>query len=462
MERLENDMDDLFRKAGELYPLKITESDWDGVAGKLQEAKFGDEQTIPGANNIGTGNKRKWLFLLFLIPLGLAGLIYSSGIARKHSGSAAMLTVKSNPLPITGSVAKGSPAKKAGLSNRADQNQSADNETVRSAVIKSSDNKTFRAPAPTPKAPATNRIARGHSGLINLTGVKTTENRGSYVNQKSKYSAAHRVNIVKSEDPGSKISNENPDPSNFNKETFQNQLAKPLSLTAVSNTGNISVHGVPIRGNTTTLPENLKGSVKDADVKSAKGFYVGLLVGPDLSAVKFQSVKQLGFSLGAKVGYRFNRRLSVETGLLWDKKYYYSKGEYFDKSDAGLQFDILNLEGSCNMFEIPLAVRYDFSTHKNHNFFIKGGLSSYLMKKENYSYNAEGVYGPWQGDSTYYNSTNSIFSIVQLSAGYEFAVGKKTNISFEPYVKIPLHGIGIGDMPISSAGLYIGITHSFR
>src|SRR5450755_3420796 len=98
MERLENDMDDLFRKAGELYPLKITESDWDGVAGKLQEAKFGDEQTMPGANSIGTGNKRRWLFLLFLIPLALAGLIYTSGSARKHPGSPAPVIVRNTPL----------------------------------------------------------------------------------------------------------------------------------------------------------------------------------------------------------------------------------------------------------------------------------------------------------------------------------------------------------------------------
>ena len=35
MERLESDMDDLFLKAGELYPLKVSESDWDGVLGKI-------------------------------------------------------------------------------------------------------------------------------------------------------------------------------------------------------------------------------------------------------------------------------------------------------------------------------------------------------------------------------------------------------------------------------------------
>ena len=53
-------------------------------------------------------------------------------------------------------------------------------------------------------------------------------------------------------------------------------------------------------------------------------------------------------------------------------------------------------------------------------------------------------------DSTYYNSTNNILSILQISGGYEHQLGEKTNIWIEPYVKIPLRGIGIGNMPISS------------
>ena len=64
----------------------------------------------------------------------------------------------------------------------------------------------------------------------------------------------------------------------------------------------------------------------------ARGFYIELLAGPDLSMVKFQSVSQLGFSVGALVGYRFIKNLSLETGVLWDKKYYYSSGEYFNRS----------------------------------------------------------------------------------------------------------------------------------
>ncbi len=65
-------------------------------------------------------------------------------------------------------------------------------------------------------------------------------------------------------------------------------------------------------------------------------------------------------------------------------------------------------------------------------------------------------------DTTYKNSTNNIFSVMQLSAGYERMIGQKTKIRVEPFVKIPLQGLGIGSMPISSAGIYFGITYSLK
>src|SRR5450755_3577794 len=83
MEHLDNDMDDLFQKAGELYPLKVSESDWEGVAGKLQEESFGDLNALPGSNAIGIRNKRSRRLLLILIPLLLAGLVYTSGLIKQ-------------------------------------------------------------------------------------------------------------------------------------------------------------------------------------------------------------------------------------------------------------------------------------------------------------------------------------------------------------------------------------------
>jgi len=42
MEYLDDEMDDLFRKAGEQYPLKTSDSDWDAVLGRLQPAAGGE------------------------------------------------------------------------------------------------------------------------------------------------------------------------------------------------------------------------------------------------------------------------------------------------------------------------------------------------------------------------------------------------------------------------------------
>jgi hypothetical protein len=178
-----------------------------------------------------------------------------------------------------------------------------------------------------------------------------------------------------------------------------------------------------------------------------------------VSTVKFQSVNNLGFSLGALIGYRFNNLLSVETGLIWDKKYYYSNGEYYKKDGVALP-PTTTLDGSCSMFEIPVAIRFDFATKKNHGFFAKTGLSSYLMTSENYTFNSS--LNPYPYHVKNDSLRNNIFSILQISGGYERVISDKTKVRVEPYVKIPLQGIGKGDMPIASFGIYIGITHSFR
>lgn len=99
MERLESDMDDLFLKAGELYPLKVSESDWDGVFGKIQNENFGDLHAVSGTIAGGMRKKRRWLVLLILIPIGLTGLIYSSRFMHKQPETVSSSAVKKELTP---------------------------------------------------------------------------------------------------------------------------------------------------------------------------------------------------------------------------------------------------------------------------------------------------------------------------------------------------------------------------
>jgi len=255
-------------------------------------------------------------------------------------------------------------------------------------------------------------------------------------------------------------------------ESFHEPVEKAAPLSVYRLNENPSVYGMPFppfAKKDITLNSETAGNIAKTNTKKAgsqKGIYAVVLGGPDWSTVKMQSTEQAGYSLGILVGYRFNNRLSIETGLLWDKKNYYSDGQYFDKSKINSIHPIdkiLSVDGYCNMFEIPLNLSYYFANRNNHGFFVTTGLSSYLMKKEYYSYEASGYYGsPWTNDSTYFNSSKNLFSILQISGGYEFSIGKNTNIRIEPYVKIPLGGIGIGNMPISSMGIYFGISHLFH
>jgi hypothetical protein len=450
MEHLDNDMDDLFQKAGDHYPLKTNESDWDGVLGKLGEGGPRDQTAIPGVIAKGKTNKRRWGFLLLLIPIGLGSVIYFSHAKKKQINTPVPITAETNSLPLTGEENKKAVHESQSETQSANGKNKSSGDIILPADHFSKDRRNQKNGLAVINRNSTSAPPRIVHGKDISSGEKNSNAASVQTKESTTIPAAGKL-----QDPQASTA------------VSAGIAANTASATSAS--GQKDTSTVPDKLTAKSIPNdslpNLEPSMKDVKIKSSKGFYVGLLVGPDWSTVHFQSVKNTGFSLGILVGYRFNKRLSVESGFMFDKKYYYSTGEYFNTAKTGLPpyEKVNNLTGNCYMFEIPLNVRYDFETHKNHSFFANAGLSSYLMKKENYSVNLEGSSGPWMyPDTSYLNSTNNLFSILQLSAGYERTIGPKTKIRIEPYIKIPLQGIGIGSMPISSAGIYFGITYSFR
>jgi hypothetical protein len=458
MEHVNNDMDDLFHKAGDLYPLKTSESDWNDVLGKLKAKAAGDQSTVPGFVS-GKRIKRRWSLLLLLIPIGLGSAIYFTATKKQPRAVTAIASENSN-----------TPNNKPKISE--EKLKTEDNKNISGGIpSEKNGSQVTTGSARISKKSFTYQKIFVHSGQKE-TGSKTMDQNTTA------YEAAAAGHPLNHESQGGIIP-QSSDKDNIQRSSNKNDAAV-LTIPESGNgtreaAGSVSAASTQMAVNEQTKekPVSVDSSkTKSAApakispaVKSSKGFYAGLLVGPDFSSVKLQSVKQTGYSLGISVGYRFNRRIAVETGVLWDKKYYYSSGEYFKKSPETIPEyqDILELNGNCNMIEIPLNFRYDFAFGRNHSFFAKAGLSSYFMTKENYSYQVEqNSSPPWWKNGSYNNSSNNIFSILQISGGYELAVSGNTKISIEPYVKIPIQGVGIGSMPISSAGFYFGISHYFR
>lgn len=191
-------------------------------------------------------------------------------------------------------------------------------------------------------------------------------------------------------------------------------------------------------------------------------FYVGAFVAPDVTFIKFQRTNGVGASFGLTGGYQLNKNLSIETGISLDTKKYYTNGEYFDKSNIPNFYngELLSVNGNCNMFEVPVNIRYKFSSNSNSNFTAAIGTSSYFMTKESYNYSMLAWGQPVQGSYTSHPSSKNLFAVINLSAGYE---KKFSNISLliEPYYKVPVKGIGTGNLYMSSTGINLGIKKYF-
>ncbi|MEP6724931.1 MAG: porin family protein [Bacteroidota bacterium] len=200
---------------------------------------------------------------------------------------------------------------------------------------------------------------------------------------------------------------------------------------------------------------------KKVKSKNEKAINIGLTAGLDLSTVKFTHRDNIGYNFGLMGGYQFSKHWSVYTGVIYTKKNYELNGDdYHPPKHYWTQYvQLETVEGYCRMWEIPLLARYTFNPDSKTSFFASTGISSYFMKEQayNYSYKTMGVPATtsWNNDSSF----NHVFSILHLSAGFEKRLGKHMNWQIEPYAKIPLGGVGFGNIRLSSFGINFSVQY---
>ncbi|GAA4736589.1 outer membrane beta-barrel protein [Flavisolibacter ginsenosidimutans] len=205
-----------------------------------------------------------------------------------------------------------------------------------------------------------------------------------------------------------------------------------------------------------------EGKAKEKVQPRSKRFSIGIEAGTGTTSVKFQRAKGLGFDLGLTAGYDLSKRLSIQAAVLSSKKNYYTNGAAFNTSKIYLPVNtkITSVEGRCRMLEIPIALRYNFSSSRKQEWFVAAGASSFLMKREDYDY--EYFYAN-SGQSvkrskTYKNSSKDWLAVAQFSGGYAYDVKGKFGLVAEPYIQVPLKGAGFGKLPLTSAGLRLSLV----
>lgn len=211
----------------------------------------------------------------------------------------------------------------------------------------------------------------------------------------------------------------------------------------------------------TATVENKPAKTNPTFSPRGKGLSFSLLAGVDKSTVKFKYGYTPGINLGLLVGYHFNDKWAIKTGGIYTQKNYKLAGEDFTapKGTWVSLYKLEEVEGYCRMWEVPLLVSYTISNTAKKSVTLNTGLSSYFMTNENYDYSYYSNGLPITRGASYNSTDTHVMSIIHLSAGFEKRVSNKMSLLVEPYAKIPLGGVGFGNIRLSSFGINFSVQY---
>ena len=205
---------------------------------------------------------------------------------------------------------------------------------------------------------------------------------------------------------------------------------------------------------------------------SPRGLSVRFVVSPDLSAVGLKNFARPGTNVGLLLEYRLASRWSVQAGIMQSTKVYKASTTDYTLPDYVKTWIVQpeGVDGRCRMFDIPINLRYDVAIRPRPNgqvpsrWFVSGGVTSYVMQQEDYTYQYADptnthIYPKnrqWSGSTGAYG-----FSELNLSVGYEQAISRRLSWQIEPYLKIPLRGVGYYTVNLLSTGGFFSLRYKF-
>ena len=195
-------------------------------------------------------------------------------------------------------------------------------------------------------------------------------------------------------------------------------------------------------------------------------FGITVVAAPDFSRTPQGGAMGTGDAMGAFVHYQVLPRWGITTGVLYTNKKYWGKGAeyrppygYWKALTNGVVPD--RIDGTCSMYEVPVAVTFDIVSTRKTRLFASAGLSSYFVQSEEYYYHFDapnpGAVNGWTGKKP----STLWFGIGTLSAGLDFRASRTLSLGIEPYFKVPLEGMGWADVDLYSTGVMFAVRYHF-
>lgn len=191
--------------------------------------------------------------------------------------------------------------------------------------------------------------------------------------------------------------------------------------------------------------------------KFSNNFGLTVSVGPDMSFVKLNNTGKTTLTYGAGLSYDLTKRFTARAGFYVSKKIYQATpGQYHNS----IYRNLTSVDANCKVFEIPISLIYNFGLRNKHNWFGAVGLYSFIMKKEDYVYNYKTATGQtYTYNNSISNENKHFLSVLNLSGGYKYQFSGRFSLQAEPYLQVPLSGVGLGKIKLNSAGVLFTATY---
>jgi hypothetical protein len=195
--------------------------------------------------------------------------------------------------------------------------------------------------------------------------------------------------------------------------------------------------------------------------KFNNSFALSFSAGPDVSAASINNIGKISLAYGAGISYQFSKKFTLRTGFYFAKKSYDAKAsDYHPPTNFWSYYpDLEYIDANCKIYEVPLIINYNFNQNAKHLWFGSAGFSSYFMKREDYDYFSKNASGQNSyGNYSIKNKNQHYLSSIRLSAGYEKKLANSISITTEPYLSLPVNGIGYGKVKLYGAGVLFTVN----
>jgi hypothetical protein len=256
---------------------------------------------------------------------------------------------------------------------------------------------------------------------------------------------------------------------------FNNQLSGPVLINPVT-ADQLVLTGITmidmdqrmrpamIKKVTPVLDEALPAK-KRVRVKRNLPVSLAISAGPEFNSASSVVGGDPGFNAGLTLGFGISKKLDLQAGVRYSIKKYSGTGgirySFPNTNATWLKNNLTGLDATCNVLEIPLTASYKIADNARRSINLNAGISSYLMLKEDYIFKYDNQYGaPTQRTLQKANANQHLLSVVDLSATYFMKLrNNNLKIGLEPFVKIPLSGVGEGNINLKSSGISLKLRY---